>query len=51
MTGKILLCILAGVLVGGTYSLYKQGVPKVVTIVTGLLAAVALGAALLWQFG
>jgi hypothetical protein len=50
VAGKVLLFVLAGVLVGGTWSLYKQGVPKIVTILVGLFASAALVAAVLWQF-
>jgi hypothetical protein len=46
----VVLWIVAGVLIGGTYSLYKQELPKVAVGVTGLLAALALVGAVLWQF-
>ncbi|MFG2055849.1 hypothetical protein ACGFI9_17655 [Micromonospora sp. NPDC048930] len=36
-----LLLILAGVLVGGTWSLYKQGAPRAAVVITGLLAVLA----------
>jgi hypothetical protein len=45
------LWIAAGVLIGGTYSFYKQGVPKVATGLVGLLAALALTGAVLWSVG
>lgn len=50
MVGKVALFVVAGVLIGGTWSLYKQGVPKIVTIMVGLFATLALVAAVLWQF-
>ncbi|MEU2610844.1 hypothetical protein ABZ570_04525 [Micromonospora sp. NPDC007271] len=43
-----LLLILAGVLVGGTWSLYRQGVPRGAVVVTGLLAVLATAGGLLW---
>ncbi|WP_165945175.1 hypothetical protein [Micromonospora sp. KC723] len=43
-----LLLILAGVLVGGTWSLLRQGAPRGAVVVTGLLAALATVAGLLW---
>ncbi|MGW5670405.1 hypothetical protein [Micromonospora sp. NPDC003776] len=36
-----LLLILAGVLLGGTWSLYKQGASRAAVVVTGLLAVLA----------
>ncbi|MFI7427106.1 hypothetical protein ACIBPB_08980 [Micromonospora sp. NPDC049836] len=36
-----LLLILAGVLVGGTWSLYRQGAPRAAVVITGLLAVLA----------
>ncbi|MGY0002759.1 hypothetical protein [Micromonospora sp. I033] len=45
-----LLLILAGVLVGGTWSLYKQGAARGAVVVTGLLAALATAGGLLWLF-
>jgi hypothetical protein len=45
---SVLLFILAGFLIGGTWSLYKQKVPALVTILCGLLAAMALAAGVLW---
>jgi hypothetical protein len=44
-----LLLILAGVLVGGTWSLYRQGAPRGAVLVTGLLAALATAAGVLWM--
>lgn len=46
---SVLLWIAAGVLIGGTYSFYKQELPKAVTIFVGLLAALALAGAILWS--
>jgi hypothetical protein len=47
---SVLLWIAAGVLIGGTYSFYKNpDVPKVGTIVVGVLAALALLGAILWS--
>lgn len=43
-----LLLILAGVLVGGTWSLHRQGAPRGAVLVTGLLAALATAGGLLW---
>ncbi|MER7419258.1 hypothetical protein ABT346_21170 [Micromonospora peucetia] len=43
-----LLLILAGVLVGGAWSLHKQGAPRGAVVVTALLAALATVAAVLW---
>ena len=45
-----MLFIIAGVLVGGTWSFYQQG-SKIATIVTGILAALAVAAALIVLFG
>ncbi|MEH1030373.1 MULTISPECIES: hypothetical protein [Micromonospora] len=42
-----LLLILAGVLVGGTWSLYRQGAPKVAVLITGALAVLATAAGVL----
>jgi hypothetical protein len=42
-----LLLILGGVLVGGTWSFYKQGAPRVAVVITGLLAVLATAAGLL----
>ncbi|WP_200209750.1 hypothetical protein [Micromonospora coerulea] len=41
------LLILGGVLVGGGWSLYKQGAPRVAVVVVGLLAALATAGGLL----
>ncbi|MEU8261335.1 hypothetical protein AB0C02_12030 [Micromonospora sp. NPDC048999] len=43
-----LLLILAGVLVGGTWSLHKQGAPRGTVVVVGLLAVLATAGGLLW---
>ena len=43
-----LLLILAGVLVGGTWSLNKQGAARPAVVVTGLLAVLATAGGLLW---
>lgn len=43
-----LLLILAGVLVGGTWSLYKQGAARGAVVITGLLAVLATAGGLLW---
>ncbi|MBM0227866.1 MULTISPECIES: hypothetical protein [Micromonospora] len=45
--GTVLL-ILAGVLVGGTWSLHKQGAPRAAVVVTGVLAVLATVGGLLW---
>ncbi|WP_433529153.1 hypothetical protein ACQPYA_22925 [Micromonospora sp. CA-263727] len=43
-----LLLILAGVLVGGTLSLHRQGAPRSAVVVTALLAVLATVAGVLW---
>lgn len=43
-----LLLILAGVLVGGTWSLHKQGAPRGAVLVTALLAVLATAGGVLW---
>lgn len=43
-----LLLILAGILVGGTWSLYKQGASRRAVLITGLIAALATVGGLLW---
>ncbi|WP_165440108.1 hypothetical protein [Micromonospora kangleipakensis] len=43
-----MLLILAGVLVGGTWSLHKQGAARAAVVVTGVLAALATVGGLLW---
>ncbi|WP_165823079.1 hypothetical protein [Micromonospora globispora] len=43
-----LLLILAGVLVGGTLSLRRQGAPRGAVLTTGVLAALATVAGVLW---
>ncbi|MET8279158.1 hypothetical protein [Micromonospora sp. NPDC005174] len=42
-----LLLILAGVLVGGAWSLHRQGAPRGAVVVTGLLALLATAAGVL----
>jgi len=50
MDGRsILLWVAAGVLIGGTYSFWKQKVPVVGTVIVGVLAALALTGAILWS--
>jgi len=49
MSKSVLLWIAAGILIGGTWSFYKQQVPKAATILMGLLAALALAGAILWS--
>ena len=49
MSKSVLLWIAAGVLIGGTYSFYKQEVPKAGTIMVGVLAVIALAGAILWS--
>ena len=44
------LFIVAGLLVGGTWSLYKSG-SRVGTIILGLLSVIALAGAILWLIG
>ncbi|MEU8257625.1 hypothetical protein AB0C06_25550 [Micromonospora inaquosa] len=43
-----LLLILAGVLAGGTWSLYRQGAPKAAVLITAALAVLATVAGVLW---
>ncbi|MER5455844.1 MULTISPECIES: hypothetical protein [unclassified Micromonospora] len=43
-----LLLIFAGVLVGGTLSLHRQGAPRGAVVVCGLLAVLASVAGVLW---
>ncbi|MGB2569595.1 hypothetical protein ACPFP2_14245 [Micromonospora citrea] len=43
-----LLLILAGVLVGGTWSLHRQGAPRGAVVITGLLALLATIGGVLW---
>ncbi|MFG1870914.1 hypothetical protein [Micromonospora arborensis] len=43
-----LLLILAGVLVGGAWSLYRQGASKGAIVVTALLAVLATVGGVLW---
>ncbi|MET8045078.1 hypothetical protein ABZU25_29965 [Micromonospora sp. NPDC005215] len=43
-----LLLVLAGVLVGGTWSLYRQGAAKSAVVVTALLAVLATIGGVLW---
>ena len=44
----ILLFALAGILLGGTWSLYKQGAHKGVVIVVGVLALVSAAGGVAW---
>ncbi|MFI7605153.1 hypothetical protein ACIBTV_08510 [Micromonospora sp. NPDC049366] len=44
----ILLLVLAGVLVGGVWSLYRQGAPKGALLLTALLAVLATVGGVLW---
>ncbi|WP_199562034.1 hypothetical protein [Micromonospora deserti] len=44
----MLLLILAGVLVGGAWSLHRQGAPRGAVVVTALLAALATAGGVLW---
>ncbi|MFJ6196386.1 hypothetical protein [Micromonospora sp. NPDC092111] len=43
-----LLLILAGVLVGGVWSLVRQGAPRGAIVITGLLAVLATVGGVLW---
>ncbi|WDZ84322.1 hypothetical protein [Micromonospora cathayae] len=43
-----LLLILGGVLIGGVWSLHRQGAPKGAVVVTALLAVLATAAGVLW---
>jgi hypothetical protein len=47
-TRTLLLGIVGCFLVGGTYSFYKQGVPVYATVITGVLAVLAITGAILW---
>jgi hypothetical protein len=44
----ILLFALAGILLGGTWSLYKQGSHKAVVVVVGVLAVIAAVGGVAW---
>ncbi|MFU8872571.1 hypothetical protein [Micromonospora sp. SL4-19] len=44
----MLLLILGAMLVGGTWSLYRQEAPRAAVVITGLLAAMATAGGLLW---
>ena len=46
----IALFALAGVLVGGAYSTHRQGASRTAVGILAVLAAVALGAGILWLF-
>lgn len=48
--GTYFLFIVAGLLVGGTWSAYKAGA-RIATIILGLLSVVALAGAVLWLIG
>lgn len=43
-----LLLILAGVLVGGAWSLHRQGATRTTVVVTALLAVLAAAGGVLW---
>ncbi len=45
----VVMFVLGGFLIGGTWSLYKQKVPILVTAFCGLLAAMAMAAGVLWS--
>ncbi|MCI4061768.1 hypothetical protein MRQ36_03935 [Micromonospora sp. R77] len=45
--GTVLL-IVGGVLVGGAWSLHKQGAPRVAVVIAGVLAVLATVGGLLW---
>jgi hypothetical protein len=45
----ILLIVFGGFLAGGAYSLAKQGVPKIVVVITALAAALAIAGGIAWQ--
>lgn len=44
----ILLFAFAGVLLGGTWSLYKQGAHKAVVLVVGVLSLLAAAGGVVW---
>jgi hypothetical protein len=44
----ILLFALAGILLGGTWSLYKQGSHKAVVVVVGVMALLAAAGGVAW---
>ncbi|MEV1330164.1 hypothetical protein AB0J20_11360 [Micromonospora costi] len=44
----VLLLVLAGVLVGGVWSLYRQGAPRGAVVTTALLAVLATVGGVLW---
>lgn len=46
----LILFIFAGFLVGGAWTMYKQG-SRVMTFVLGLLAVIALAGAVMWMMG
>ena len=48
--GTYFLFIVAGLLVGGTWSLYKAG-SRVGTFILGALSVIALAGAVLWLIG
>ena len=49
MTYAVLLIVFGGFLFGGTYSFYKQGLPKPVVIGMGLAGVLAVVAGILWS--
>ncbi|RKN55678.1 hypothetical protein D7193_13730 [Micromonospora costi] len=44
----VLLLVLAGVLVGGVWSLYRQGAPRGAVVTTALMAVLATVGGVLW---
>ncbi|MEU6203601.1 hypothetical protein [Micromonospora musae] len=44
----ILLLVLAGVLVGGVWSLHRQGAPRRAVLLTAVLAVLATAGGVLW---
>ncbi|MEV4809988.1 hypothetical protein [Micromonospora avicenniae] len=44
----ILLLVLAGVLVGGVWSLHRQGAPRGAVLLTAVLAVLATAGGVLW---
>ncbi|MEU4678104.1 hypothetical protein [Micromonospora sp. NPDC023737] len=44
----ILMLVLAGVLVGGVWSLHRQGAPRSAVLLTAVLAVLATAGGVLW---
>ncbi|WP_165947346.1 hypothetical protein [Micromonospora sp. 15K316] len=44
----LLLLVLAGVLVGGVWSLHRQGAPRGAVLLTAVLAVLATAGGVLW---